>query len=248
MIAHPRTAMRRVSAKCVFDRTLTALGLLVLSPLFAALSLLVWWYDGRPVFFRQSRVGRLGRDFTLYKFRTMAVKPDAGAGAFEPGDASRVTRVGRFLRATKLDELPQLFNVLRGEMSLVGPRPEVRKWVEASPQRWRGVHSVLPGITDPASIAYRDEERVLAAASDPDEEYRNVVLPHKLDLYEQYVKDRTFAGDLSILLETFSAVVGTRTTDTPRNEGDIDDGDYDEDGCAGGSAGEDPVCTSGLRR
>jgi lipopolysaccharide/colanic/teichoic acid biosynthesis glycosyltransferase len=119
-----------------------------------------------------------------------------------------VTRVGKLLRKTKLDELPQLWNVLVGDMSLVGPRPEVRKWVEAYPDRWSKVLAVRPGITDPASIEFRNEEELLAAAPDPKTCYRDVILPRKLDLYEEYVETRSFWGDVGILLKTVWAVAG----------------------------------------
>jgi len=128
-------------------------------------------------------------------------------GSFEAGNASRVTRVGRFLRKTKLDELPQLWNVLKGDMALVGPRPEVRKWVEVYPERWAKVLTIRPGITDPASIEFRNEEEVLANATDPQDYYRSVILPRKLAMYEQYVATRSFWGDLGILVKTALAVV-----------------------------------------
>ena len=118
-----------------------------------------------------------------------------------------MTPFGRLLRAWKLDELPQLWNVLRGEMSFVGPRPEIRKWVEVYPERWRRVLAIKPGITDPATLYYRNEEEVLAASPDPDQTYRDVILPHKLDLYEEYVIKKTFLGDFRIILETIGRVV-----------------------------------------
>jgi lipopolysaccharide/colanic/teichoic acid biosynthesis glycosyltransferase len=127
---------------------------------------------------------------------------------FDAGDTSRVTTVGAFLRATKLDELPQFWNVVRGDMSLVGPRPEVRKWVEVDPGRWSTVLAVKPGITDPASLVYRHEERILASCSDPETTYKMQILPRKLALYQEYVRTRTFAGDVGILWRTGVAVVG----------------------------------------
>ncbi len=144
----------------------------------------------------------------LFKFRTMTVRKGTEQGSFDAGSAARVTRVGAFLRKTKLDELPQLWNVLKGDMSLVGPRPEVRKWVEAYPERWARVLTVRPGITDPASIEFRNEEDILAASPDPERTYREVILPRKLDLYEEYVRTRSFWGDVGILLKTVWAVVG----------------------------------------
>ena len=181
-------------------------GLIMLSPLLAAVGLAALMTAGRPVLFSQERVGHRGRPFKVLKFRTMEVLKDAERGLFEPGSRTRVTPFGRILRAYKIDELPQLWNVLKGEMSFVGPRPEIRKWVEAYPDRWRKVLSVKPGITDPASIVYRDEEEILAASSDPEKTYRDVILPHKLSLYENYVASRTFWGDLRIILATLGKI------------------------------------------
>lgn len=196
----------RMTAKRAFDLLGALLGLLVLLPVLVVVAVVVRLSSPGPVLFRQTRVGRGGRDFVLFKFRTMAVRAGSERGTFDAGDATRVTRAGRFLRATKLDELPQLWNVVRGEMSLVGPRPEVRKWVQVDPDRWASVHSVKPGITDPAAILYRDEERTLAAAHDPEAEYRERILPRKLALYDEYVRTRTFWGDLKILWRTAVAL------------------------------------------
>ena len=192
--------------KRAFDITMASIGLLVLSPILALIAIAIRLSSSGPVFFRQKRVGQGGRDFVLYKFRTMTVRDDAESGSFDPGNSSRVTRVGRFLRSSKLDELPQLWNVVGGTMSLVGPRPEVRKWVDAAPDRWRVAHTIRPGITDPASIEYRDEEEILAASPDPEELYRQEILPRKLDLYEAYVRSRSFLGDLAILGKTVLAI------------------------------------------
>ena len=193
--------------KRLLDVVGAAAGLLLLSPLLLGLALLVRVTSGAPVLFRQVRVGRGGRDFTLYKFRSMTVCRAAERGTFDAGRSARVTPVGRLLRRTKLDELPQLWNVLRGDMSLVGPRPEVRKWVEAYPERWARVLAVRPGLTDPASIVYRREEELLAAATDPERAYREDVLPAKLDLYEAYVRAHGVGRDLVILWKTVGAVV-----------------------------------------
>ena len=157
-------------------------------------------------------MGLCGRDFVLLKFRTMTVRAGSEAGTFDAGDTSRVTRIGRYLRATKLDELPQLWNVVVNDMSLVGPRPEVRKWVEAYPERWAVVHAVRPGITDPAAIVFRHEEKLLAASTDPERMYRERILPCKLDLYEAYIRTRSFWGDFVILWRTFAAVIGVGPT------------------------------------
>jgi lipopolysaccharide/colanic/teichoic acid biosynthesis glycosyltransferase len=193
--------------KRAFDLILTAAGLALLSPLLAVLAIVVSCTSPGPVFFLQERLGRNGRAFMLVKFRTMRMAEGAEKVCFDTGGTARVTPVGRFLRRTKLDELPQLWNVLKGDMSLVGPRPEVRMCVEAYPERWKRVLTVRPGITDPASIVYRNEEEILARSPDPERMYREVVLPHKLDLNEDYVKTQSFRGDVAILLKTLWVVV-----------------------------------------
>lgn len=200
--------------KRMLDFCGAALGLLILSPVLIAFAIVVVLTSGFPILFRQRRVGRNGCDFTLYKFRTMTVLAGAEKGVFEAGDTRRITRIGRFLRKTKLDELPQLWNVLLGDMSLVGPRPEVRKWVEAYPERWAKVLQVCPGITDPGAILFRHEEEILKSARDPEQTYRDFVLPRKLDLYEQYVDSHSMFTDLKILVRTFVALFrSSRITD-----------------------------------
>lgn len=189
-----------------FDFLTTLLGLIVLSPLFLILGIVIWAEDKGPVFYRQTRIGKEGKTFRLYKFRSMSPPQTKAEGSFIPGDISRVTPVGRFIRKTKLDELPQLINVLKGEMSLVGPRPEVEKWVSAFPERWKIVHMVKPGITDIASLEFRNEESILAASDNPENLYRNVILPKKLDYCEEYVMHHSFAGDLLILIKTLVTI------------------------------------------
>jgi lipopolysaccharide/colanic/teichoic acid biosynthesis glycosyltransferase len=194
--------------KRILDIAGALVGVVLISPLLAVVWLAVVLESGLPGLFRQRRMARGGSEFTLYKFRTMTVQRGTERGSFDAGSSARVTRVGKLLRKTKLDELPQLWNVLVGDMSLVGPRPEVRKWVEAYPDRWSKVLAVRPGITDPASIEFRNEEELLAAAPDPETYYREVILPRKLDLYEEYVETRSFWGDVGILLKTVWAVAG----------------------------------------
>ncbi|MHC4916723.1 MAG: sugar transferase [Planctomycetota bacterium] len=194
--------------KRAFDLAGALVGLIALAPVMLVVAGLVRLTSSGPALFRQWRVGRSGRDLRMLKFRTMAVREDAEDGVFDPGDRSRITPVGHFLRRAKLDELPQLWNVLCGDMSLVGPRPEVRRWVDACPERWEAVHAVRPGITDPASLLYRDEEALLAASADPERTYREEVLPRKLDLYERYVRERSFAGDLKLIIWTAAALLG----------------------------------------
>lgn len=197
--------------KRVLDVVVATLGLLALSPLLLVLGVAVAATSPGGPFFRQTRVGRDRRPFRLVKFRSMTVQRGSELGSFDAGSTARVTAVGRFLRRTKLDELPQLWNVLVGDMSLVGPRPEVPAWTEVHPDRWDRVLSVRPGITDPASIEFRDEESILAASDDPEACYRDEILPRKLDLAEAYVRNRSFGGDLAILIRTLTAVIGVGT-------------------------------------
>jgi lipopolysaccharide/colanic/teichoic acid biosynthesis glycosyltransferase len=192
--------------KRAFDVLVSLLGLAFSWPALALIGLALLLTSGSAVFFCQERIGLNGRPFKVVKFRTMRPLEGAAAGSFEPGSRARVTPFGRLLRAWKIDELPQLWNVLKGEMSFVGPRPEIRKWVDVYPERWRGVLSVKPGITDPASIQYRDEEEILAASPDPETTYRDVILPHKLDLYEDYIGHKTYLGDLWIIMETLAKI------------------------------------------
>lgn len=194
--------------KRCFDILAALAGVVLLSPLFVLVAILIRLTSEGPVFFRQRRVGRGGREFVLCKFRTMRVASGAECGSFDAGNNSRVTAVGSMLRKSKLDELPQLWNVLTGDMSLVGPRPEVRKWVDAYPERWNRVLTVRPGITDPASICYRNEEELLAESADPEQRYRDEILPHKLSLYEGYVRNHSFRGDMHILFKTLMVVAG----------------------------------------
>jgi lipopolysaccharide/colanic/teichoic acid biosynthesis glycosyltransferase len=194
--------------KRMFDLLFSSLGLLLFFPLFLVISVAIHLDSPGPVFFRQVRVGRYGRPFRIFKFRTMCAGAETGGRKITVGDDPRVTRAGRFLRKLKLDELPQLFNVVKGEMSLVGPRPEVPRYVEFYPEEIRRqVLSVRPGITDIASIKYRDESTLLAGAADPEGMYVNVVLPEKLKHYVRYVSERTLWLDFKIVLLTLREVL-----------------------------------------
>ena len=185
--------------KRLFDLLVAAGALLVLSPLLAAAALAVKTGSPGPVFFRQTRVGRGGKTFRLRKFRTMRHDHADGPQVTAAGDA-RITKQGRWLRRWKIDELPQLLHVVSGEMSLVGPRPEVPRYVERWPADLRPVIlSVRPGLTDPATLRYLDEENLLARAADPERLYVEEILPAKAALYADYVRHRTFAGDLALL-------------------------------------------------
>jgi len=189
----------------IFDILASFIGLLLLSPLFALVALALKLDSAGPVFYRAQRVGRNGVPFRLYKFRSMVVDADKrGPGITATGDA-RITRVGRFLRRTKIDELPQLINVLKGEMSLVGPRPEDPRYVALYTPEQRRVLAVRPGITSAASLAYRHEEQLLAG-EDWETVYRTRVLPDKLAIDLAYLERRTFASDLKLILQTIVAV------------------------------------------
>jgi lipopolysaccharide/colanic/teichoic acid biosynthesis glycosyltransferase len=185
------------------------LALVLLSPVFGTIALLVRIADGKPVFFRQTRVGRHGKPFLILKFRTMRAQ-SPGSAITSAGDP-RVTRVGRWLRRSKLDELPQFVNVLRGEMSLIGPRPEVPDYVQFDDPVWRSVLAAPPGITDLASLAFRDEEQLLAPEPDAEFYYRSVILPAKLRLNLRYLHSRSFTSDLQLLWMTalYSLLPGT---------------------------------------
>lgn len=195
-------------AKRAFDLVLSACGLVLLAPVLLVLAAWIKLDSPGPVFFRQERVGRGGVPFRIHKLRTMADVPAAGP-QITVGADRRITRAGRFLRHYKLDELVQLIDVLKGDMSLVGPRPEVPRYVAMYPAALRDkVLSVRPGITDPASLVYRDEAGLLAAAADPEAEYVNVVMPAKLRLAAQYVDDASLATDLRLIGRTLRVVFG----------------------------------------
>ncbi len=182
------------------ERMMAGLGLVVLIPVFAVIAIAIILDTGFPVFFVQDRMGRGGKTFGLRKFRSMRQR-SSGTLVTAKGD-SRITPVGAFLRKLKLDELPQLWNVVRGDMALIGPRPEVPRYVEHGDPRWKAVLSARPGITDLATLVYRDEEEILAGAADPDLCYRSEVLPRKLELNLEYLRERTFRSDLRLLALT----------------------------------------------
>lgn len=190
-------------AKRLFDIVLAALGLLLLAPLLLLIAAWIRVDSAGPILFRQERVGRYGRPFLIHKFRTMRVDAPQLGLPITVGADSRITRAGRFLRRSKLDELPQLWDVLRGAMSLVGPRPEVPKYVALYPAAMRElILSVRPGITDPASAAFRDEATILAQASDPEREYVESVMPRKLALSSQYVLEQSLYRDVQVIMQT----------------------------------------------
>jgi lipopolysaccharide/colanic/teichoic acid biosynthesis glycosyltransferase len=195
-------------SKRIFDWLASGLGLLVLSPVLLALALWIKLDSPGPVFFRQERVGQGGRVFRIHKFRTMVSDAERRGLQITVGADARVTRVGQWLRKYKLDELPQLLDVWLGHMSLVGPRPEVPRYVACYPADVREVVlSVRPGITDRASIEFKDENEILGRAPDPHLAYVNEVLPIKLRYYVAYVASRSFWGDIAIIFATMRALV-----------------------------------------
>jgi lipopolysaccharide/colanic/teichoic acid biosynthesis glycosyltransferase len=194
-----------MSLKRAVDILVSAALLVLLAPVFAGLALAIWFESGLPVFYTQLRMGRGFETFAIRKFRTMH-NDLSGPPITAKGDA-RVTRLGRLLRATKLDELPQFWNVLRGDMSLVGPRPELPLYVELFHERYEKILTVPPGITDLASIRFRNEEAVLGCSADPLREYVARVLPAKMDLADEYLQKRSLRLDLAILLRTFFATL-----------------------------------------
>ena len=192
--------------KRIFDVIVVSIGLLVISPLMLAAAILVRLTSPGPVLFRQKRVGRGGRPFFILKFRTMVQDAPKRGGPITFGDDPRITRIGRLLRRTKLDELPQLINVLKGDMSLVGPRPEIPKYVEMFRQDYEEILRVRPGITDLASIKYSDEAAVLGQAADPEKEYIERILPEKIRLAKEYVRRSSCCFDVALILLTFLTV------------------------------------------
>ena len=192
--------------KRAFDVFFSAGALVVLSPLLIVVALWVRFDSAGPVFFRQRRVGMSGREFDIFKFRTMVADVSASGPQITVGTDARITRSGALLRRYKIDEFPQFINVLLGDMSVVGPRPEVARYVSMYPRATRDlVLSVRPGITDLASIEYRDESALLGRSGDPERTYVDEVMPAKLTYCERYVRERTFAGDLDIIRRSFMA-------------------------------------------
>ncbi|MBQ1874521.1 MAG: sugar transferase [Paludibacteraceae bacterium] len=189
------------------DIVFSFIGLLLLSPLFMLVALWIVLDDPGPIFYRQQRVGKEGRDFGLLKFRSMRVGADKQS-LITIGDRDpRVTRAGYYIRRYKLDELPQLWNVLIGDMSIVGPRPEVRRYVDLYTEEQRRVLSVRPGITDYASIKYIDENRLLAQSSDPDKTYIEEIMPAKIALNMRYINHPTLGEYVRIIAKTFAKII-----------------------------------------
>lgn len=193
--------------KRLFDVVASGVGLLLLSPLFLLVAIWIKLDSPGPVFYRQVRVGRYNRDFRIFKFRSMRVGADKGSLVTIGGRDPRVTRSGYFIRKFKVDELPQLINVFIGDMSLVGPRPEVRHYVDYWTKEQLHVLDVRPGITDPASIKFRNENELLEKAEDPEKYYIEVIMQEKLRLYLEYVENHSFWYDIKLIFQTFVAII-----------------------------------------
>jgi lipopolysaccharide/colanic/teichoic acid biosynthesis glycosyltransferase len=193
--------------KRLFDIIASGVGIIMLSPFFLILSIWIKLDSKGPVFYRQIRVGKNNKDFRIFKFRSMRVGSDKGSLVTIGGRDPRVTRSGYYIRKFKLDELPQLINVFVGDMSLVGPRPEVRHYVDYWTPEQMHVLDVRPGITDPASIIFRNENDLLETAEDPEKYYIEVVMQQKLDIYLEYVNNHSFFNDIKIIFQTFNAIL-----------------------------------------
>lgn len=191
--------------KRLFDIAASAFGLIVFSPVLLIAALLVGLSSPGGVLFCQERIGKGGKPFVIYKFRSM--RKDNGGLKITTGDDVRITPVGRFLRKSKIDELPQLLNVLKGDMSFVGPRPEVKEYTDLYDQRQRQIFLVRPGITDPASIAFRNENDLLSQSEDPNRVYIEQIMPRKVELGLKYIEEFSFWGDIRIIFQTLVTVV-----------------------------------------
>ena len=206
----PRQISRRT-----FDIVLAGTSFVVMGPLCAGVAAAIWWTDGTPILFRHTRVGLKGRLFRLCKFRTMIPDAESKGPAITIAADRRVTQTGRWLRRYKLDELPQLWNVLVGDMSMVGARPETPCFVDTADTRWTELLSARPGLTDPATLAFRDEEALLAGQEDQEQFYRESVLPAKLDLSLKYQQTRTLLTDTRVLALTLLSCLRPGATASP---------------------------------
>ena len=194
--------------KRLMDILASATLLVLLCPIMVGLGLWIRWKDGAPVLFRQERIGRNGVPFDILKFRTMRLQ-QAGDLAVTSGDGDeRITSTGKRMRSRRMDEFPQLWNVLKGDMSFVGPRPEVPSYVDVQSETWKSVLSVRPGITGPDALAFRNEGELLSQVPDADQHYRDTLLPQKLAIQVDYVANRTLASDLAILFRTLGVLRG----------------------------------------
>lgn len=203
-----RGGRSRTGLKRAFDIVFAVIALILLGPILLAVALAITLYDGGAVLYRGERVGLEGKRFLIFKFRTMVLDADKTGPSSTPDDDPRITVIGRFLRRYKLDELPQLLNVLTGDMSVVGPRPQVSWAVEEYSVEERALLSVRPGMTDYASIRFRNEGEILKGSADPDREYLERIAPEKIRLGLLYVRDHSLRRDIRIIVATAVAVLG----------------------------------------
>lgn len=192
--------------KRIFDIAATVIGGIILLPVIIPIAIWIKISSKGPLFYVQKRVGQDFEEFNLYKFRSMVVDADQRGPAVTSGDDPRITKVGKIIRKTKIDELPQLLNVLKGDMSLVGPRPEVMKFVEHKREAYKKVLSVKPGITDNAAIVFRDEETIMEQYENKEKAYLDIILPQKIDLYYHYIDTISFANDIKLILKTLKVI------------------------------------------
>lgn len=202
--------MYRSFFKRILDILFSSIVIILIAPLLLIVSIMIIIIDGFPVLFLQERIGKNGKPFTLIKFRSMSVESNKYNNQFSPDQRHRVTTLGLFLRKFKIDELPQFINVLKGDISVVGPRPEVRVWVEKFSNKFDKINSIRPGITDYASIKYRNEELILGEAEDPIKKYNDSILPEKMAINIEYVDNHSFFLDLRIIFSTIFSVLGIK--------------------------------------
>jgi lipopolysaccharide/colanic/teichoic acid biosynthesis glycosyltransferase len=193
--------------KRFFDITFSFLGLITLLPLFLVISIYIILDDGFPIFYKQTRIGKNFKPFTLLKFRSMYKKQNSNSLITIGNNDPRITKVGYFIRKYKIDELPQLINVFIGNMSLVGPRPEVKKYTDLYNEEQKKILSVKPGITDYASIEYSNENEVLAKSNNPEQTYIEDIMPHKLSLNLKYIHEQSFWTDIKIIINTIKKII-----------------------------------------
>lgn len=193
--------------KRLFDLVFSFLALILLFPILILIAILIKLDSPGPVFYRGTRIGRFGKPFRIYKFRTMVVDAERLGGSSTANDDPRITKIGKFIRKHKLDELPQLINVLKGEMSFVGPRPEVQYYVDMFSEEERHILTVRPGITDWASILNADEGAILAGSPDPEKTYMEKIRPEKIRLQLKYARERSFWVDIKIIFETLMIII-----------------------------------------
>ncbi|WP_373073943.1 sugar transferase [Sulfurimonas sp.] len=198
--------MYKVFGKRLFDILASSVGFVLLLPFIVVVIIWIKLSSKGPLFYVQKRVGKDFKEFNLYKFRSMVVDADKVGPSVTSGDDPRITKVGKFIRRTKIDELPQLINVIKGDMSLVGPRPEVMKFVKEKEVEYKKVLSVKPGITDNAAIEYRDEEIIMEQYKDKEKAYIDIVLPEKINLYNKYIDDISFINDLKLIFKTLKVI------------------------------------------